>query len=350
MKIIYSFLSISTVIVLMQACGTKANEKTSLPEGEIIPVKTMEIKKQAVQQTIWASGQFSTDDETILSFKTGGILKTIAVKEGDYIKKGQLLAALDLTEIEAQVNQAKLGFEKAKRDFERVTNLYKDSVATLEQLQNTKTGRDIAKQQLDAAKFNLNYSEIKAVADGFVLRKFVNNGQLVGPGTPIVQTNGAGSAAWILKVGISDKEWALIEVGDQAKISADALEGNILSAKVIRKSESADPYSGSFSAELKIEKASAKQLASGMFGTATIYTKKKVLLWNVPYEALLDANANKAFVFVTSDNKVARKIPVTLFKIESNLAQITEGLENESSLIVSGSAYLNDSTAISVIK
>ena len=72
---------------------------------------------------IQTSGLFTTDDETYLAFKTGGIIEKIYVKEGDAIRKGQLLATLNLTEIEAQVAQARLSFEKAKRDF-RASKIY----------------------------------------------------------------------------------------------------------------------------------------------------------------------------------------------------------------------------------
>ncbi|MFX4370069.1 hypothetical protein ABTA37_20270, partial [Acinetobacter baumannii] len=77
-----------------------------------------------------------------------------------------LIATLNLTEINAQVQQAEIAYEKALRDYKRVTNLYKDSVANLEQMQNAKTALDVAQQQVTAANFNKNYSEIKALTDG----------------------------------------------------------------------------------------------------------------------------------------------------------------------------------------
>jgi multidrug efflux pump subunit AcrA (membrane-fusion protein) len=101
------------------------------------------------------------------------------VKEGDAIKKGQVLAVLDLTEINAQVTQATLAFEKAERDYKRLSNLYRDSVVTLEQFQNAGTGLDIAREQLTAARFNRTFSEIRASENGYILRKFVNEGQVI---------------------------------------------------------------------------------------------------------------------------------------------------------------------------
>ena len=151
------------------------------------------------------SGQFTTDDEVMMSFKTTGIISKIFVKEGDAIKKGQLLATLNLTEIDASLQQAQLAYEKASRDLQRLNNLYNDSVATLEQVQNAKTTRDLAAQQLNTARFNSQYSEIRAEANGFVLRKLANEGQLVSSGNAVFQTNGAGSGKWILRSGITDQ-------------------------------------------------------------------------------------------------------------------------------------------------
>ena len=111
----------------------------------------MELKKSSGTQVIKTSGQLTTNDETILGFKTSGIVSSILVKEGDFVKKGQLLATLDLREINALVSQARHGYEKAQRDFRRVQNLYRDSVVTLEQLQNAETGLAVAKEQLEAA-------------------------------------------------------------------------------------------------------------------------------------------------------------------------------------------------------
>ena len=62
------------------------------------------------------------------------------------------------------MQQAQLAYEKASRDLQRLTNLFNDSVATLEQVQNARTTRDLAAQQLNSARFNRQYSEIRAEA------------------------------------------------------------------------------------------------------------------------------------------------------------------------------------------
>lgn len=348
-------IAYSAIIVLLglglQSCSTaEADNKTETAKIDSLPVKIMTVNEEFVQNEIHASGQFSTDDETVLSFKTGGIVSSVFVTEGEKVKRGDLLAKLDLTEIAAQVSQAQLGLEKALRDYKRAENLYNDSVATLEQFQNAKTGLDIAAQQLNAAKFNLAYSEIRAVSDGYVLKKFANAGQTVAPGTPIFQTNGGGKSTWILKVGVSDKEWVQIKINDKAEIMTDANPEKKIIAVVRSKSESADPVNGSFTIELKVTELNQTSLASGLYGKAVIYPSERKRVWLIPYEALLDGNGNNGFVFITTDQKTATKIPVTIDGIENKVVRIRSGLKPNSQLIVSGSAYLSDQSPIAIIK
>lgn len=69
----------------------------------------------------------------------------MTVEEGQAVRPGQLLAVLDLTEINAAVMQANQNVEKLQRDYDRVNNLHKENAATLEQLQNIATALEVAK-------------------------------------------------------------------------------------------------------------------------------------------------------------------------------------------------------------
>ena len=332
--------------LFLLSCGGNTVVETSIPApGQVIPVSLQDLKATSFSAPIQSSGTFTTKDETLLSFKVGGIVEKIWVQEGDAIKAGQVLASLDLTEIQAGVSQAKLAYEKALRDQQRATKLYQDSVATLEQFENSKTALDIAEQQLKTANFNLSQSQIRAAKNGFVLKKFVNAGQLVGSGTPILQVNGASSSTWVFQATVSDQQWSILNLEDQAEIFP-ASGSTSARGKVIRKSQAADPMTGSYWVEIALEAVEGLSLASGMFGQASIQPTTTVQGWEIPFESLLDAQGDSGYVFVTADGKTAKKIKVKVGKISPNAVQILSGLENYRSLIVSGSAYLSDGSTI----
>jgi RND family efflux transporter MFP subunit len=345
-KLIIGVFTAIAIATTIQACTESQGKSNAIPKStEPIPVKIAQPEKTSGTTSVKLSGQISTDDETVLGFKTSGV----RVQEGDRITKGQVLATLDLTEIDAQVAQARHGFEKAERDYARMANLYKDSVVTLEQFQNTETARNIAKEQLDAALFNRSFSSIHAQANGFVLKKFVNAGQVVGVGDPVIKTNGAAKGDWILKVGVSDKQWAAIPIKHKATVTLDAFPEKSFQAEVSRKSETSDPQTGAFTIELRI-KTEGTKLATGMFGAAILNLGAGQDSWNIPYEAVLDANGNEGFVFVTADNKTAVKRPVTISSFNGKSVVISKGLEGGDALIVTGSAYLNDHSPIIIVK
>lgn len=344
------FRNVFLVLMIgISACnGGGAEVISEQPAENLIPVKIMPLQQDAVAPVFRATGYFTTDDETYLSFKNGGIVNSIFVKEGDKISKGQLLATLNTVEITAMTEQANLALEKAQRDYDRAVNLYKDSVATLEQMQNAKTALDLAQQQKTSASFNRQHAEIRAMQNGFVLRKLMQEGEVVGPGTPVLQVNSAGNKRWLLKVRLSDFQWAAVQQGDSAIITTDVAPGRSLKATVSKKAEGVDPATGTFMVQLSVDAGNDIPVASGLFGKAVIYPSRKTTTWRIPYDALLDGEVNTGFVFVTNDKATAQKVKVSVAGIENNFVSINHGLEDSRFLIVSGSAYLNDGAAIKV--
>ena len=351
LKIATTILTAGVLIsVTLTSCTDgKSGTPKIVKKNTAVPVRIIELESAEQQAKVKTSGKITTDNETYLAFKSGGVIDKIFVHEGDAVKKGEVLVTLDMREINAIVSQARLGYEKSLRDFTRVEKLYKDSVVTLEQLQNARTALDVAHEQFQSAEFNRQYSKITAQQDGFVLRKFANPGQVVGIGDPILLTNSPGKDNWILKVNASDRQWSSIRINDKATVNLDAFPGEVFEAKVIRKSETSDPATGTFSIDLQVKNGKAT-FASGMFASAEISTSNRSTVWSIPYESLLDANGNEGFVFVTSDNKTAVKHPVTISAITQDRVTITKGLENHHALIVSGSAYLTDQSPITIIK
>jgi multidrug efflux pump subunit AcrA (membrane-fusion protein) len=158
--------------------------------------------------------------------------------------------------------------------------------------------------------------------------------------------NGAGKGSWLLKVGVSDQQWAAIQPGDKAVIQTDALPGQFINAVVSKKPEGIDA-SGTFLIQLKLLQ-QPKTLASGLFGKATIIPSRSLNAWQIPYDALMDGDQNEGYVFITNDNKTAVKVKVSLGSIENHTVLVTGGLEHAKALIISGNAYLNDNSPITI--
>ena len=348
---IFNHLVFFMATMIIISCGKKKHSENGNGfSAETIAVKTALVKSNDAPAVITATGLITTANEARYAFKIGGVVEKIYVSEGQFFKRGQLLATLKLTEIDAHLSQASLALEKTKRDYKRAENLYKDSVATLEQLQNAKTGVDIAGKTVDAVAFNKKFAYIYAEADGFVTKKISNEGEVVAAGYPVFAINeSSGNNDWTLKLGVTDKEWAAIAIGKTASVTIDAFPGKTFSATVFRKSQAADPNSGTFQIELKLAM-NGTQPAVGMFAKASLNTDSQKKLAVIPYDALIEADGNTAFVFVPDGSSKVKRIPVIIESFDNGQVYIKSGLENINEVIVSNSAFLNEKSIVNIIK
>lgn len=350
MKPIYMICIISLGTSLFGAsCSPKNKHQAELVPRDQIPVKVASVQSLQTSTDILATGLVTTQNEAKYSFKVGGVISNIYLQEGQFFKKGQLLATLNSTEIGSSLEQAKLNTEKAHRDYQRASNLYKDSVATLEQLQNARTGLDISQKQQDAVAFNARYANIFATSDGFVTQKLANKGEVISPGSPILDINEiSGNNDYTLKVGVTSQQWTKVHISQKAFVTLDGFPGDTIKAYVYRKSQSTGQSDGSFQIELKLLSSNIKP-AIGMFGRATVLSEKKVNAMVIPYDALIEADGSKAFVFVLLANDRVKKVPIEIEAFDDNKVYVKKGIGKTSTIVVSNSAFLNEQSYIKII-
>lgn len=340
------------VVLFTCGSGKETKDTTSGPalDDGAIAVRLTEVTEGDFTLPVVSSGLITTGTESRLSFKTGGVVTSILVEEGQSVKKGQLLATLDQTEIDAQVSQAKNGLEKSLRDFQRVERLYKDSAATLEQYQNVKTAYDVANESWRMASFNKQYSTIHANASGRVIRKFVNEGELVGGGTPVLVINSADENDWIVRMGLADVDWVRVRKGDKASVKTDAYRNESFDATVSLINEGADVVSGLYVVEVKIVP-KGRKLATGLVANVEIIPSEKQKLKSIPIEAIVEGSGSNAFVFVANaDQKSVKKITVKVAYIANDRAMISGGLDGIDKVITSGSAFLTESSIVKIVE
>ena len=342
--------SVLILTLLLTACGNSDPEETAKPvNGEKpIPVRTAAVEREDVQLSIHASGQVSSETEAKPSFKTGGVIARILVEEGALVKKGQLLATLDLTEINAQVKQAGEAVAKSKRDLQRVKNLHADSVATLENVQDATTGLSVAEENLRMAKFNQGYSEIRSPISGKVIKKLLNQGEITGPGMPAFFILGTSASDWVIKAGLADRDWARLKIGNRATVYFDAYPGKTFEAKVSQLADTGNPASGTFDVELKLT-APPPRLAAGLIASVEIFPKNEGLQTVIPLDALVETNRSEATVF-TIKNGVAQAVQVKIAYLHQDKVIVQSGLENVERVVTDGAPYLTEGVKVVVVK
>ena len=320
-------------------------QKTAVPD-QVVNVKVQAVQYQEYKIPVRVSGRLSTTKEMKLSFKTGGIVKQLHVREGETVKRGDILALLDLSEIQAQALQADIGLDKARRDLKRAENLYRDSVVTLEQYQNAESAFELAKAQKRIADFNLEYSQIKAPSDGKVHKLLVEESEMIAPGYPVLLFASMEND-WVVRVAVTDKDVVKLARGNTATVTMDPFPGTDFKAIVDELGTVADPLTGSYEAELTVVHPHP-EFRTGFICRAEIYPRKFLKSLVVPIEALMDASDNSAYVFLYDNGRAQRRRIRTGVILNEQVA-VLDGISEGDLVITEGAKYLSDKAKVQAL-
>lgn len=333
-----------TVLAALSACSAEPTPSTATPT----PVRTAEARLGPSLPRIATNGLVVTKDETRLSFKVGGIVRQITVEPGDAVKKGQRLAEIELTEVNAQVEQARQMATKAQRDLARGENLYRDEVISLEQLQDLRTQAAMAKAQLDGASYNLSYAAITSPQDGVVLRKLVEVREIVPAGQPVLII-GSGNRGYVVKSALADREIVQLTLGDRAEIRMDAFPGETVTGKVSEIASGADPANGLFPVEVRLD-TPPPGVVSGLVAKLAIQPSRAsdAQLTYVPIAAIVEGDGDRASVFIAKDGKAQRRDVKVAF-IGPDSVALASGVSAGEPVVTEGALYLEDGERITVV-
>lgn len=340
---------ISTLSVLvLTACGPATPEAT--PAVEYRLVKTQTVQSGPAAGLIEVPGIGAFRDETRLSFKVGGVIESITVREGEQVRKGQRLAALNKQDVNAVVSQASAGFDKAQRDLQRGKLLHEQEVISKVQLDNLQTTAQAARAQLSQAQFASQTAEINAQANGVVLKRFAQTGEVVSPGQPIVLI-GSQSSGFVMKASLADHQAVHVQLGTKAQVQFDALPGTTWPGKVIELSQAADPATGTYGVLVALDTNAHKDvnLLSGMQGRAQIEPAN----FNgsrsyVPIEAVVEGDNKAAWIYTLESNSTVKRQPVQVAFIHGDRIALINNLPEGTRVVSTGAAYLQDGETVKV--
>ncbi|AMN48311.1 RND transporter [Steroidobacter denitrificans] len=340
------------VVLSLSGCGRDA---TLNDAAESTPVRVVLAATGPATATIRSHGLIANRDQVRLAFKISGIVREITVVEGAQVRRGQKLAVLEQTEIDAQVEQARQEHDKAQRDLNRGKRLHADQVISLEQLQDLRTRAAIARAALKTARFNRTHAVIVAPRDGTILHKLAEEREMVSAGEPVLIL-GTQDEGYIVNAGLADREIVQVKYGDVAQVRLDALPEALLTGTVTQIAAAADPSGGLFRIEVSLAP-NELPLRSGMVARLAIvpssaHAGERVY---VPIGAIIEGRGHDAHVFVLEPGEKntagaqAHRRKVRIAFIEGEEVALADGLSAGEHVITDGAAYLEDGAAVYIV-
>jgi len=344
-------LGFAALVLAVTACSTSdaGGRDVTVATGDVsgsIPVRLAPVTDDSAAQAVTATGVIALRDEVTLSFKIGGVVAQVLVREGESIRAGQLLATLDLREIDAQVAKTRSATAKAERDLARVARLYSDSVATRQQMDDATTGAEVARADLQTATVNQQYARIVAPSNGVILRRTAEPGELVSAGAPVL-TLGSRTSGTIMRASLPDRDVVRVRIGDRATVCVDARPDRALQGVVRQIGAAADPRTGTYAVEIAL--GAPDGLSAGMIGRVEIATRGGDRLRTVPVEALLEADGDHATLYAIGPDGRAKRVPVEVAFVRGDRATVRGGLAGVTRVVTDGAPYLNDGAAVRVL-
>jgi RND family efflux transporter MFP subunit len=317
-----------------------------------IAVRLVEPTAGPVNRPIRGTGIVRLKSEADLSFKVGGVVAAVLVEEGARVKKGQILARLDPTEVDAAYRQAREGAIKAERDLDRVKRLHSAGAIAIVEKDNAETGVELARAAVSAASFNAQRAAVIAPDDGRIDRRMLEPGEVVAPGRPVFHLSGRSKGA-IVRIGLTDRDALRVKEGDVAKIRLDAANKDndeAIVGHVAQIATVATPGVGTFDVEVKLELPSNETLLSGLTAKVEIAHEEAAALV-VPIGSVVDGRGPNAALFVVEGEPArAKKVPVRVaFILDQHVALASAPIPSGTKIIEAGAADVEDGSLVRVL-
>jgi len=394
-----NLVSVALAAIVIAAFGVGG---TRIARGPTVPAYV--VARGPLVQTVVASGRVESPRRVEIGSQVTGTVASIPVDEGQRVKAGELLVALDETEVRAQVEQARYAlaqaqaklaqleitgrpmaeqamrqaevtFRNADKQLGRNRELFAKGFIGQAALDDAQRARDVAESQwkaaqvqyrsqleggserrldeaalaqaranLQATQAKLDQMTIEAPVDGTLIARSVERGNVVQPGKALMVLSPAGVTQ--LVVQIDEKNLNLLALGQQALASADAYPGERFRARIAYINPGVDPLRGSVEVKLDVPNPPA-YLLQDMTVSVDVEVARRDSILFLPADGVHDLAGGAPWVQVIRDGRVARQ-DVKLGARGEGRVEIAAGLSEGERVVPSTRTGLREGEAVHV--
>ncbi|HEY8398240.1 MAG TPA: efflux RND transporter periplasmic adaptor subunit [Flavihumibacter sp.] len=339
--------SFGVIAYVLKKNKAEAAEKTAIvaQTNSSVAVRVDTVAKASPNIEVVANGNFAPYQELAFASEKSGRIVSVLVKEGDHVRKGQVLATIRVDQLNVDAQTAQANYQTALTDLARYENAFKTGGVTQQQLDQARLNVANAKARVEQTTINLNDASIRATIDGVINTRKIEPGSVVAPGTPLFDI--VNISRLKLKVKVSEAQVAQLKIGKEVAIKVSVLPDKKFTGKVSFIAAKADEALN-FPVEIDVLSNPGNELRAGMYGTAVFDFGQVAPVIMVPRNAFV-GSVNSNEVFVVRDNK-AELMKVTSGRILGNQVEILDGLNEGDLVITSGQINLVSGTAVNIIQ
>lgn len=342
----YGLLFVVTVTVaVLSSCGGGG-----AAVGEVKKVRVAAASSGGVT-SVQYPGRVSAADDVNMSFRVGGTIERYYVEEGQSVRHGQLLAALDATDYRVQLDATEAEYRQAKAQADRIIALYHDSVVTPNDYDQAVYGMQQMSAKLQNHRDMLSYTRLYAPFDGTVNRLLYDSHETVGAGTPVISMVGGGDLE--IEVDIPAADYVARREGDAYSCTFAVYPGETYPLTLIGTTPKTNANQ-LYTMRLKIDVGGRPAPAPGMSGMVTVSGEppaagESAATVRIPSTAVLNVDGScRVYVYDGASSVVSLR-EVEVLRLSGDGTCTVRGIAPGDTVVTSGVRHIADGDRVEPI-
>ncbi|MFL6550902.1 MAG: efflux RND transporter periplasmic adaptor subunit [Povalibacter sp.] len=329
------FVSLA-LLAAVAACDGPPAPTRQAQSAASVNVVTAPVTRKSLSTEIEAVGTARARESVDVTSKASNIVTAIRFKEGDLVKRGEVLVELDSAEARAALAEAEAAFAESESQFRRSRDLYAQQALSISQLDQIEATLKADRARVAAATARLADTVIRAGFDGRTGFRRVSVGGLISPGAIITTLDDTSTIK--LDFTVPETYFYLLKRDLQIKATSAGLPNRVFEGKVTNIDSRVDSVTRSVTVRAEIPNPEGL-LRPGMFMTVNLQGEATPTLL-VP-EAAIIPEQGRTFVFVVVDGKAVRR-EVRIGRRRPGEVEITQGLQEGEQVVVEGTQNIRE--------
>ena len=316
--------------------------------GKKIAVRTMNASKQIFEHYFEATGEIESVNEAFISPEVNGQVVKIAVIEGQKVKKGQLLAKLNTSLVEKNIQEVETQMEFAKIMFDKQSDLWNRNIGSERQYLEAENNYESLHNKLQTLKTQYDMSVITAPFSGVVEDIMIKKGELAGPGMMLMQVVSLDNM--VVKAKLSEAHLSSVRVGETVSISFPSYSDMKMEANITRVGNVINKQNRTFIVEIKLKNYD-KRLKPNMLVNILFNDYSGNDNFVVP-SILIKKDIQGRYLYVVEEKDnldMAVKRYVETGKSYKDMSEVTKGLNVDELIITDGYNNVSDGSIVNLI-
>lgn len=297
-----NLIYVSLALLTLSACGESKKDEVEEVQLPLVVIEPVEIK--TFQHKINVSGNVEAEDDIMVSSEMGGLITSIAVKEGQRVSQGQTLATIDASVLASNLYEMETQLEQAKYMLGKQEELKKRGLGTEFEMTNAQTQVKSIEARMRSLRTQTGKSVIKAPFSGTIDKIYADKGVMAGPASPILRL--VNNSSVDITADISEKHLAKVKIGTPLEVSFPNYKDTVVFLKVTNVGNYIDPTNRTFRITSTVK--GNKLFLPNMLAELNItdFNVENALV--VPSTSILRGHDNSEYVYVArkkGDNQYA---------------------------------------------